>query len=189
MDIITSGLWEMYRNCGAQHRRRIEMMLECQYRAVSSVSASRRRKEDDPAVAGSSTTSGQDSWCHLPKVLRDSHLTAEPYAYFDFPPRRDHSPGASIHINRLRVCNSCPFFYGGSLTSASCASPGGVCSNQQLHPRLERDPQDTLAKHLVRRYKLSFHWPRIGHFEPSCSCFPITGQVLAKSPGAGPFQS
>ena len=30
---------------------------------------------------------------------------------------------------------------------------------------------------------------RIGHFEPSCSCFPITGQVLAKSPGAGPFHS
>ena len=30
---------------------------------------------------------------------------------------------------------------------------------------------------------------RIGHFEPSCSCFPITGQVLANSPGAGPFQS
>ena len=30
---------------------------------------------------------------------------------------------------------------------------------------------------------------RIGHFEPSCSCFPITGQVLANSPGAGPFHS
>ena len=30
---------------------------------------------------------------------------------------------------------------------------------------------------------------RIGHFELSCSCFPITGQVLANSPGAGPFHS
>ena len=48
----------------------------------------------------------------------------------------------------------------------------------------------TLAKHLVRRYKLFVSLDtRIGHFEPSCSCFPITGQVLAKSPGAGPFQS
>ena len=27
-----------------------------------------------------------------------------------------------------------------------------ICSNQQLHPRYEWDPQDTLAKHLVRRY-------------------------------------
>ena len=48
----------------------------------------------------------------------------------------------------------------------------------------------TLAKHLVRRYKLFVSLDtRIGHFEPSCSCFPITGQVLAKSPGVGPFQS
>ena len=53
---------------------------------VSSVSASRHRKEEDPAVAGSSSTSGEDSWCHLRKVLRDSHLTAEPCACFDFPP-------------------------------------------------------------------------------------------------------
>ena len=107
---------------------------------VSSVSAFRRRKEDDPAVAGSSINIGIGFLVPPPEGVERLSPHSQAIRMFWFSSSERPFTWCLYIYKPVYACATAAHFFLWRLTQFLRASPGGVCSNQQLHPRYERDP-------------------------------------------------